>query len=129
MGVRVQDKDEGHTIASQVDTGKGGKGRKEEREGAKEEGKSENLKKIVLPDDSFVVRQIFPSSRATCRSCRPSLVTECCHSGWGRRHPRRPGLASEVHGKSPLLVAARVLPLDTCSHVCSCKQHVCPQFI
>lgn len=34
----------GHTIASQVDTGKGGKGRKEEREGGKEEGKSGNLK-------------------------------------------------------------------------------------
>lgn len=100
-------------------------GGKERKEGREEKVK---IKRTVLPDDSFVARQTS-YSRATYHLCGPSFATECCHSGGGETSTNR-GLVPETHWNvchSP--VAERVLPFDTCSHVCSCKQHVCPQFI
>lgn len=45
----------------------------EERKKREKKQKTRKKKKIVLPDDSFVARQTFPYSRATCHSYGPSL--------------------------------------------------------
>lgn len=107
-----------HTMVSDASTGKEGK----------EKNQKGKIKKIVQPDDSFVARQTSARSRVTCHSWGPSLPLPL-NAHWGWRYPRYPEthwLASETHWKSPVLVAEGMLPFDTCNHMCSCKQHECP---